>query len=76
MKLPEYEIDKEWVDKEPHASLYTNKIKWIIIIGFLLMCMLFGYGLGKGIGEVLGKEITIVNDENNSKRVEIIPIDN
>ena len=76
MKLPEYEIDKKWADKESPASLYVNKIKWLIIIGFLLFCILFGYGMGKGIGSVLGNEITIVNDENESKKVKIIPLDN
>jgi hypothetical protein len=75
MKLPEYEIDKEWMDKEPSASLRINKIKWLIIIGFLLICTMFGYGLGRGIGEEFGEEIRIVNDENNSKKIEIIPID-
>ena len=74
MKLPENEIDKEWVDKEPPASLYVNKIKWIIIIGFLLICMMFGYGLGHGVGNMLGNEITITNEENEAKRVKIIPI--
>lgn len=74
MNLPEYKINEEWMDKEPSASLRINKIKWIIIIGFLLICIMFGYGLGRGVGKVLGNEITIVNDENEAKRIKIIPI--
>jgi hypothetical protein len=75
MKLPEYEINKEWMDKEPSASLCINKIKWIIITSFLLICIIFGYGLGHRIGAALGNEITIVNDKNEARKVKIIPVD-
>ena len=76
MELPEYNEDVRRVGYEPTASKFVNHIKWIIIIGFLLICIMFGYGLGQGIGNILGNEITIVNEENESKRVKIIPIDN
>ena len=74
MKLPEYNEDTRRIGHEPIASKIVNHIKWYIIIGFFLFCIYFGFEVGKSIGNILGNEITIVNDENNSKRIEIIPI--
>lgn len=76
MKLPEYNEDTRRVGHEPTASKLVNHIKWIIIIGFLLVCIVFGYGLGQGVGNILGNEITIVNEENEARRIKIIPLDN
>ena len=76
MKLPEYNEDTRRIGKEPSASKITNEVKWIFFISFLLLCITFGYGIGRGLGEMFGNDITILNEENEARRIKIISLDN